>query len=65
MSQAAAIAEKAGGVSLEQDGAVALLTLNEPQRRNAMSAAIREQLAQHLRTGMADPAVRARVTAMR
>lgn len=51
--------ENACGVLYERDGAVAILTLNEPQRRNALSAAIREQLAAHLKDSAADESVRA------
>jgi enoyl-CoA hydratase/carnithine racemase len=61
MSQAMLADQNVGGVIYERQGAIAVLTLNEPQRRNAMSAAIREQLADGIRTGMTDSAVRALV----
>jgi enoyl-CoA hydratase len=40
------------------DGLVARLTLNSPHNRNALSAALVNQLHQGLRDATADPAVR-------
>jgi len=42
-----------------QHGAVCLLTLNAPARRNALSGAVREALHAHLAAAMAAPEVRA------
>ncbi len=40
------------------DGAVATVTLNVPERRNAISHAMRERLAEVLRAFEEDPAAR-------
>ncbi len=47
------------GVLYEVRGRVALVTLNNPERRNAFQDAMREQLAAHLATAAADSQVRA------
>lgn len=46
-------------VLVEDRGAVRLLTLNQPERRNALSPAVREALHDALAPAMADPKVRA------
>ena len=46
-------------VRAEKRGAVLLLTLDAPERRNALFPAMRESLHDHLAEGMADEAVRA------
>lgn len=46
-------------VRCEVDEGVATLTLNRPAQRNAIDEAMREQLARHLASLRADPAVRA------
>jgi enoyl-CoA hydratase/carnithine racemase len=45
-------------VLLEQRGAVTILTLSYPQKRNALSMALREQLADALRTALKDETCR-------
>ena len=48
----------ASSVHYARSGAVATLTLDAPQRRNALSAGLLAELAGHLRTAAADPDVR-------
>jgi enoyl-CoA hydratase/carnithine racemase len=48
-------------VIVEQDGAVAIVRLNQPERRNALGAALVADLAEQLRRLDGDPSVRALV----
>jgi len=48
-------------ILLDTDGAVRVITLNRPQRRNAIDHAMRIELADAIAEAMADPAVRALV----
>ncbi len=50
-------------VLLELHGTVALITLNEPDKRNAFSAPLRRQLTEHLDHIVHDPGIRACVIA--
>jgi enoyl-CoA hydratase len=50
-----------GAVNYETRGKVALLTLDEPHKLNALSAGIREGLLEGLRKADADDAVRVAV----
>lgn len=50
-------------VTLERDGAVAVVTLNRPERRNALTVELKEALHQALAEVAADPDVRAVVLA--
>ncbi|WP_407317351.1 enoyl-CoA hydratase/isomerase family protein [Isoptericola halotolerans] len=50
-------------VTVEHDGAVAVVTLNRPRARNALDLALKEELLGTLRDVAADPAVRAVVLA--
>lgn len=47
------------GCSLEIDGAVAVLTLSDPKKRNALSAAVVDGLEANIETALTDAAVRA------
>ena len=49
------------GVQRRVDGGIALLTINRPQQRNALSAAVVQQLQRWISEADADPAVRALV----
>jgi enoyl-CoA hydratase/carnithine racemase len=49
----------AGTVKAERDGAVAILTISFPERRNALAAPVRVALQEHLQAAMADRDVRA------
>lgn len=46
-------------VEIERDGAVAILTMNDPARLNAFSPALRDELIDHFRTLNGDPDCRA------
>lgn len=46
-----------GRVTIDREGAVAILTLERPARRNALAGTMREQLASHLQVIADDPAI--------
>lgn len=46
-----------GRVTIDREGAVAILTLDRPARRNALAGTMREQLASHLQVIADDPAI--------
>ena len=50
-------------ILVEDDGVVRVITLNRPQRRNAIDLALRVRLAQEIEAGMADDAVRVLILA--
>jgi enoyl-CoA hydratase/carnithine racemase len=47
----------AGRVTIDRDGAVAILTLDRPGRKNALAGTMREELASHLEVVSSDPAI--------
>ncbi|MHB8341456.1 MAG: enoyl-CoA hydratase/isomerase family protein [Mycobacteriales bacterium] len=53
------LAERSGELTVRLDGGVAELTLNRPDARNALTPALRDDLAAALRDCRADPGVRA------
>ena len=53
------LAGAAATVLWAQDGAVATITLNRPQARNALTTGMKESLLAAVRRAAADPAVRA------
>ncbi len=46
-----------GRVTIDREGAVAILTLERPARRNALAGTMRQQLASHLQVIANDPAI--------
>jgi enoyl-CoA hydratase/carnithine racemase len=46
-----------GGLTVERDGAVALVTLRRPEKRNALSIELREELARAFGALAGDEAV--------